>query len=184
MKKIYLLICLIIFIMMFFCGCEEKEQDENPSENYINYQNQEYKFSIDYPANWSKTENPTIDSCVVFASRSNELTKIANLLITVLSNDSFTMDWFKTAHVENLTLLLEDFTLVSESSTSISGLPGYNIVFTFTNEEYTWRQYEVWTIKDKTLYLLVHQADQAYYENFTSDIDHMIESFTITNGEQ
>ncbi|MCJ7571232.1 MAG: hypothetical protein MUO82_05080 [Candidatus Thermoplasmatota archaeon] len=41
------------------------------------------------------------------------------------------------------------------------------------------RQLEVWTINENTLYLLAHQADQAYYENFTNDIEYMIQSFVI-----
>ena len=69
---------------------------------------------------------------------------------------------------------------ISEESITLSDLPGYRIIFTFTNDVYTWKQLEVWTISENILYLLVHQVDQASYESFTSDIEHMIASFSIT----
>ena len=101
-------------------------------------------------------------------------------MISVLGNVSLTMDEFKEAHIENLSAILPDFELVFEKSITLSGLPGYEILFTFTNDIYTWKQLEAWTISENTLYLLVHQADQASYESFTADIEHMIASFSIT----
>ena len=89
------------------------------------------------------------------------------------------MNEFKEAHIENLSALLPDFELVFEESITLSDLPGYKIIFTFTNDMYTWKQLEVWTISENILYLLVHQADQASYESFTADIEHMIASFSI-----
>ena len=78
-------------------------------------------------------------------------------------------------------LLLTDYERVLEEFNTLSWLEGYKIIFTFTNDIYTWRQLEVWTISENTLYLLVHQADQAYYETFEDDVDYMIESFKIVD---
>ena len=69
--------------------------------------------------------------------------------------------------------------MAHRDSAILSDLSAYKIIFTFTQDSYTWRQLEIWTIKDNTLYLLVHQADQAYYDNFTDIIDQMIDSFEI-----
>ena len=184
MKRWFLLVgSIMLLFAVCLCGCQESTENQNDrNPEYYLYEDTEQGFSIEYPTIWNTYKNPSQvpGVNVLFTSQSNEPTKTGNLMVSVLDNVSLTMAEFKEAHVENLSLLLPDFELVSENSTTLSGLPGYTIVFTFTNDRYTWRQLEVWTISENILYLLVHQADQAYYENFTDDIQHMIESFSIT----
>lgn len=173
---------IVIVLVLFVSGCQESSENENDDEpSFSTYENTEKGFSIEYPTTWNKYENPpeVPDVDVLFTSQSNEAIKTGSLMITVLDNISLTMDEFKEAHIENLSVLIPDFNIVSEKVTTLSDLPGYELLFTFTNDMYTWRQLEVWTISENTLYLLVHQADQAYYENFANDIEHMIGSFQI-----
>jgi len=109
-----------------------------------------------------------------------EPTKIGSLMVSVLDLDGYMdMDWFKQAHIENLSTLIPDFNIIYEDSAILSDLPAYKIIFTFTQDMYTWRQLEIWTIKDSTLYLLVYQVDQANHNEFTDIIDQMINSFEI-----
>ena len=181
-KQIHLLAVIVILIVLFLSGCQESSEDENNDvSKFSNYTNQEKKFSIEYPSEWNKYENPAEipDVDVLFVSPSNEPTKTGNLMITVIDNVSMTMDEFKKAHIENLSITVSDFNIVSEKNTTLSDLSGHELIFTFTNDIYTWRQQEVWTINENTLYLLVYQADNAYYKNFTSNINHMFESFAI-----
>jgi len=174
-----------MILLVFLSGCGEKssENKDNNESSFYTYENIENGISIEYPATWNKYENPPQlpDITVLFSSSSNELTKTGSLMITVLDNVNLSMDEFKAAHIENLSLLMPDFELIIEESIILSNLIGNKILFTFTSDKYTWRQLEVWTISESTLYLLVHQADQAYYENFTGDIEHMILSFKILN---
>ncbi len=173
---------IVIVLVLLVSGCQELSENENDDvSSFSTYANIEKGFSIEYPTTWSKYENPVQvpDVDVLFTSPSNEPTKTGSIMITVLDNVSLTMDEFKGAHVENLSILISDFNIISEKATTLSDFLGYELIFTFTNDMYTWRQLEVWTISENTLYLLVHQADQAYYENFANDIEHMIGSFQI-----
>lgn len=184
MKKELLIVGIIVMMLVVgLSGCEEKssENGDNNEPSFYTYENVENGVSIEYPTLWNKYENPpeVPDVLVLFSSLSNEPTKTGSLMIAVLDNVSLTMDEFKEAHIENLSLLMPDFELALEESATLSDLSGYKIIFTFTSDTYTWRQLEIWTISENTLYLLVHQADQAYYENFADDIEHMISSFEI-----
>lgn len=183
MRKQLILIGIIVLVFVFLSGCGENSSDnsENNEASFSTYENMEKGISIDYPSTWNKYENPpeVPDVTVLFSSASNEPTKTGSLMITVLDEVNMSMDEFKEAHIENSSLLLQDFELITEESTALAGLSGYKIIFTFKSNLYTWRQLEVWTISDDTLYLLVHQADQAYYENFDGDIEHMVSSFKI-----
>lgn len=183
MKKQLVVLILLIIIFNFFVGCQEESSNNQDTIEYSTYENSELGFSIEYPSDWNKLENPqeVPDVTVVFASPSNEPTKTGNLMVSILDNILMTMEEFKDAHIENLSSIISNFTLISEKSITISDLPGYEIIYTFTEGMYTWRQLEVWTIANDILYFLVHQADQAYYENFANEIDHMINSFSITD---
>ena len=180
-KQILTVVIMLVLLAVGFSGCEEKisENGDNNEPDFYTYENTEKGISIEYPDTWNKYENPLQDVLVLFSSPSAEPTKTGNLMISVLIIDPMTMDWFKQAHIENLSILHTDFTIIYEDSAILSGLPAYKIIFTFTQDVYTWRQLEIWTIKDNTLYLLVHQSDQANHNEFTDIIDQMIESFKI-----
>jgi len=89
------------------------------------------------------------------------------------------MDLFKDAHIENLSKDFTDLNIIFNDSSTLADLQAYKLIFTFTQDVYTWRQLEIWTIKDNTLYLLVHQVDQANHNEFTDIIEQMIDSFEI-----
>ena len=181
-KQLSALVILVMMFVLFLSGCQESSENKNNGlTNFSTYINMEKGFSIKYPSTWSKYENPDQmpDVDVLFVSPSNEPTKTGNLMISVIDNVSLTMDEFKEAHIENQNILHSNFGIEFERNTTLSDLPGYEIGFIFTKDIYTMRQLEVWTINKNTLYLLAHQADQAYYENFTADIEYMIQSFDI-----
>ncbi|MEA2055232.1 MAG: PsbP-related protein, partial [Candidatus Thermoplasmatota archaeon] len=189
-KQLVIVGIAVLLLVVSLCGCEEKSSENGDSNEptFYTYENTEKGISIEYPATWIKQENPpqAEEILVLFTSQSGEPTKIGSLMISVLDlEDHMGMDWFKQAHIENLSILIPDFNIIYEDSSTLSGLPAYKIVFTFTQDLYTWRQLEIWTIKDNTLYLLVHQADQANHNEFIDTIDQMIESFKIIdNNEQ
>lgn len=186
-KQLVMVGIVIILFVVSFSGCEESGNEDNNESGFYTYENIENGISIEYPATWNKYENPpqVPNVLILFISPTDEPTKTGSLMITVMNNVSLTMDAFKEAHIENLSLLIPDFTIIFEDFTTLADLPAYKIIFTFTNDIYIWTQLEIWTISENTLYLLVHQADQACYEDFTDDIEHMIESFRIidTNGQ-
>ncbi len=185
MKKQLIIVGIIVILGLSLAGCQEENSsnDNDNISNYSNYENSEIGVEIEYPSTWNKYENPpeVPGVTVLFSSPSNEVIKIGSLMVTVLDEVNLSMEEFKEAHIENLSLLMPDYELILEESNTLSNLDGYKIIFTFTNDIYTWRQLEVWTISENTLYLLVHQADQAYYETFEDDIDYMIESFKIVD---
>jgi len=191
MKKQLVIVGIIaILLSVGFSGCEEEssENGDNNEPGFYTYENTEKGISIEYPDTWNKYENPqqVPGVLVLFSTPSAEPTKTGNLMISVLIIDPMTMDWFKQAHIENLSIqpAYSDFNIIYEDSAVLSGLPAYKIIFTFTQEGYTWRQLEIWTIKDNTLYLLIHQSDQANHNKFTDIIDQMIESFKIVDTSE
>ncbi len=192
MKKQLVIVGIVILLLAVgLSGCQEKssENGDNNEPDFYTYENTEKGISIEYPDTWNKYENPqqVPGVLVLFSSPSAEPTKTGNLMISVLDLEGYMdMDWFKDAHIENLSIhpAYSDFNIIYEDSAVLSDLPAYKIIFTFTQEGYTWRQLEIWTIKDNTLYLLMHQSDQAYYDTFTDIIDQMIESFEIVDTSE
>jgi hypothetical protein len=187
-KQLVMVGIVVILLTVGFSGCQEKssENGDNNEPGFYTYENTEKGISIEYPDTWNKYEDPqqVPDVLVLFSSPSAEPIKTGSLMISVLIIDSMAMDLFKQAHIENLSILIPDFNITYEDSAMLSGLPAYKIIFTFTQDVYTWRRLEIWTIKDNTLYLLVHQADQANHNEFIDIIDQMIESFKIVDASE
>lgn len=189
-KQLLIVVIMLVLLSVGLSGCEEKssENGDNNEPDFYTYENTEKGVSIEYPDTWNKYENPQQVPGVLalFSSPSAEPTKTGNLMISVLIIDSMTMDLFKQAHIENLSIqpAYSDFDIIYEDSAVLSGLPAYKIIFTFAHDLYTWRQLEIWTIKDNTLYLLMHQSDQANHNEFTDIIDQMIESFKIIDTSE
>jgi hypothetical protein len=179
-----IIVIIILLGCVFISGCidQTSENGDSNEPSFYTYENTEKGISIDYPATWTKYENPpqVEGVLVLFTSQSVEPTKIGSLMVSVLDLEGYMdMDWFKQAHIENLSILHTDFTIIYEDSAMLLGLPAYKIIFTFTQDLYTWRQLEIWTIKDDMLYLLVHQVDQANHNEFTDIIEQMIGSFEM-----
>ena len=173
-----IIVVLILLGCVFISGCT----DQNNETGFYTYENAQRGIIIEYPVTWTKYENPPQipDVLVLFTSQSEEPTKIGSLMVSVLDlEDYMDMDWFKDAHIENLSKDFTDLNIIFNDSSTLADLQAYKLIFTFTQDVYTWRQLEIWTIKDNTLYLLVHQADQANHNEFTDIIEQMIDSFEI-----
>ena len=174
-----IIVTAIMLGCIFISGCT----NQNNESSFYTYENAQRGISIEYPVTWIKYENPPQipDVLVLFTSQSEEPTKIGSLMVSVLDLEEYMdMDWFKDAHIENLSKDLTDFNIVFSNSSTLADLQAYKLIFTFTQDIYTWRQLEIWTIKDNTLYLLVHQVDQANYNEFADIIEQMIDSFEIS----
>lgn len=194
-RGMYVVGIVVLLVLTCLSGCMEQEaEDEDKEISFLTYENEEKGLSIEYPENWTKQEHPpqVPTVLVLFTSPYDEPYNASTLMIGVITNDSFSrgMEWFAQAHIENLTTLVDNFTLISNRTTTLSGRSAYRINFTFTQHALQWSQMETWTIKGNTLYQLIYQVQTSRYSLYSDLIGQMIESFTLTditseeNGEQ
>ncbi|MEF8879002.1 MAG: PsbP-related protein [Candidatus Thermoplasmatota archaeon] len=188
-KKLLILVVITLFVLTCLSGCTDKGTNGKKEKiSFVTYTNEEKGIRIEYPETWQKQENPTYAANVdvLFTSPYNEDPKDAGtLLVSVLVNDSLIkgIDWFKQAHVENLTKALDNFTLISEKNTTLSGESGYHINFTFSQNDQEWCQTETFTINNDTLYLLMYQVKTNRYSIYIDLINQMIESFRMVDAD-
>ena len=180
---------LFISGILLMSGCTEQTTDtgkdnneEEPESGYYLYEDIQEGFNIEYPVTWMIREDLAEQNnlSVLFMSQSQEQTDIGSFMIIVEELEGY-MEWFKEAHMENLSESpqMPGLTISDENTTTLAGIEAYTILFTFQYDTYTWKQQEIWTIENNTLYLLTFQSDQACYEEFTDIIDYMIASFEI-----
>lgn len=179
-----------IVMLVLISGCtqqtsETNTNNQNQASGYYLYEDPQERFSIDYPVTWDIREDIStqfnLDAC--FLSQSQEPTQIGTVMISIQQLEDYVdMMYFLTAHIENLSIDegLPNFTIVSEHNTTLAGEDAHELIFTYQYEIYTWKQREIWTIKNSMLYLVAFQCDQERYEGFVEDVNHMVESFEIT----
>lgn len=179
-KQLSMMLFMCILIVLFLSGCQKPSQN-NGITIFSKYTNQENTYSIEYPSTWINYEYPEQmpNVNVLFIPPSNETAKTSNFMISVINNISYTINEFKEEHMEDLNNQFSGFGIESEGYTTLSDLPGYKITFIFVKDNYNWRQLEVWTINENTLYLLAYQVNQEYYQNYIDDVEYMFESFNI-----
>ncbi|MEA3420909.1 MAG: PsbP-related protein [Acidobacteriota bacterium] len=151
----------------------------NLKGGFFTYENAQYGVRIKYPDNWTKNENYVANSIVTFFPDSNDTLK-GRFSVPVLElEESMDMEWFKQAHIENLSLILTDFNITYNASTTLAGFSGYTLIFTFRQGTYTLKQRKIWTIENNTLYLLTYSVDQNLYSDYVSVVEQMVNSFEI-----
>jgi len=179
---------LVTAILLLACaaisGCMEQTSEngdttEESEGGFFTYENVQYGVRIKYPDNWTKNENYVANSIVTFFPDPNDTLK-GSFSVSVLElEESMGMEWFKQAHIENLSLLLTDFNITYNASTTFAGFSGYTLIFTFRQGIYTFKQREIWAIENNMLYLLTYSVDQNFYPDYAGVVEQMVDSFEV-----
>ena len=183
-KKPLIIIITSVLIAGGLSGCTEQtskngETTEESEGGFFTYENIQHSIRIKHPDNWTKKENYVANSIVTFFPDPNDTLK-GSFSVSVLElEESMGMEWFKQAHIENLSLLLTDFNITYNASTTFAGFSGYTLIFTFRQGIYTFKQRETWAIENNMLYLLTYSVDQNLYSDYVGVVEQMVDSFEI-----
>lgn len=71
MKKIIIILIIIVIIIGIGLGIFWLQKDKKPLSDFTVYSNADYGFSLEYPTNWYKVDNPEFSS-VFFSSKEEE----------------------------------------------------------------------------------------------------------------
>lgn len=183
-KHLIVIGIVVLLICVGLSGCTEQtskngETTEESEGGFFTYENTQYDVRIKYPDTWAKKEDYVANSIVTFFPDPNDAIK-GSFTVSVLElEESMDMEWFKQAHIENLSLLLTDINITYNASATLAGFPGHALIFTFRQGIYTFKQKEIWTIQSNKLYLLTYSVDQVKYSEYMDTVEQMINSFEI-----
>ena len=195
MKSNYILFGLISLSIISFLT------DEVFSEPFLLYENPAKNISIEYPANWNKTErveynipeelkddlrgsiNEFGDERIVTFYSENGLGEL-NIVIENLPYYMSLQNYFDA----NLPLLrqIPNFTLVNSSNTTIANLPAMKVLYTFTMTDPTLPSIEInfqisqiYSINNGKVHIISFKTLSELYDYFQPTVDRMYDSYKI-----
>jgi len=143
---------------------------------FSTYENKDATFKIDYPSNWTLSENtPNEIEFQPLAGKSGELVQ---LRITPLSSESITMQSIVGETLKNKSDTLNNFQLEDSNMVpNVQNIPMHKLVYSYTNSNNeNVMQLDFGIINNNQLYLLSFISNPSEYYNYIPTVDTMIGS--------
>jgi PsbP len=158
-------------------------QKQQPS-SFLTYENPTYGFIIQYPSNWSKTEQPEAGRVVSF----DEINKGVQVYIKhdKLPSQYATLTQYVNTLVNQLGNDRKDFSLVEYyPNLTLHNNPAYKVVYLSTkkvgvNIGTHYETMRLWIMKDDNVYTLVYVTQPNLFPQYLPIANNMLKSFKIT----
>jgi hypothetical protein len=142
------------------------------------YTNTKYTFTINPPPGWTTTEPANVT--VAFVGPLNEDFPVNMNILVVTTNKTITQ--FVTASEQALQTSLTNYTTISEAPRTINNITAYEIVYTFTYQNTTIKQKQVYLIKNTEAFIITYSASATTYPKYLSAFETSIQTFQTTAG--
>jgi hypothetical protein len=152
------------------------QQTTNP----LTYENSSYGIKIQYLSTWEKQENGTKQGSVIDAVSFLPPTINSNASLDISIDDisdekGITLAQYANNSIGDLKHSLKDFKLISSNINSVlAGLSAYKSIYTYTDENTTFKDLEVGTIKGDKVYILAYEAGLNEYDKYLPTIQQLI----------
>jgi serine/threonine-protein kinase len=145
------------------------------NSKFVIYDNPTFGVRIQYPSDWGRLDLSFLqDSADIdfYPLADTSLAKNLKIQVKNLPFHNMTLEEYTNSQINPL-----EEKLLESNTTTLAGIPGYEIVFTSVQGLKTM---QVWTIKDDKAYIITYVAKEEDYENDLQVAEKMIDSFEIT----
>ena len=142
----------------------------------VPYNNPNLGFSLEYPPDWQKEESLSFTSPQ--GGTSDRAPEVINVITEVLPSSNFSLDSYTEAAVGQVESF-DNFQLLNSSSTTIGGLPGHMIVYTFTDGQTPLQNLQAWTVKDGIAYILTYGGVPEEFDSSLPSMQSVLDSFSL-----
>jgi serine/threonine-protein kinase len=145
------------------------------NSKFVIYDNPTFGVRIQYPSDWGRLDLSFLqDSADIdfYPLADTSLAKNVKIQVINLPSRNMTLEEYTNSQINPL-----EEKLLESNTTTLAGIPGYEIVFTSVQGLKTM---QVWTIKDDKAYIITYVAKEEDYENDLQIAQKMIDSFEIT----
>ena len=173
----FLLFSLLIIITSLLSLSLTGQQTTIAQTNskFVTYDNPTFGVRIQYPSDWGRLDLSFLqDSADIdfYPLADTSLAKNVKIQVINLPSRNMTLEEYTNSQINPL-----EEKLLKSNTTTLAGIPGYEIVFTSVQGLKTM---QVWTIKDDKAYIITYVAKEEDYENDLQVAEKMIDSFEIT----
>jgi eukaryotic-like serine/threonine-protein kinase len=169
----FLLLSLSIIIITSLLSVPLTDQQTN--SKFVTYDNPTFGVRIQYPSDWGRLDLSFMqDSADIdfYPLADTSLAKNVKIQVNNLPSQNMTLEEYTNSQINPL-----EEKLLKSNTTTLAGMPGYEIVFTSLQGLKTM---QVWTIKNDKAYIITYVAQEEDYEKELQVAQKMIDSFEIT----
>jgi eukaryotic-like serine/threonine-protein kinase len=169
----FLLLSLSIIIITSLLSVPLTDQQTN--SKFVTYDNPTFGVRIQYPSDWGRLDLSFMqDSADIdfYPLADTSLAKNVKIQVNNLPSQNMTLEEYTNSQINPL-----EEKLLKSNTTTLAGMPGYEIVFTSLQGLKTM---QIWTIKNDKAYIITYVAQEEDYEKELQVAQKMIDSFEIT----
>jgi hypothetical protein len=142
----------------------------------VPYNNPNLGFSLEYPSDWQKVE--TLSFTSPQGGVGNRAPEVINIVTEVLPSSNFSLASYTEAAIDQVQSF-DNFQLLNSSSTTIGGLPGHMIVYTFTDGQTPLQNLQAWTVKDGMAYVVTYGGVPEEFDSSLPALQGVLDSFSL-----
>ena len=173
----FLLFCLSIIIITSLLSVSLTGQQTTVAQTnskFVTYDNPTFGVRIQYPSDWGRLDLSFLQHSAdidFYPLADTSLAKNVKIQVNNLPSRNMTLEEYTNSQINPL-----EERLLESNTTTLAGIPGYEIVFTSLQGLKTM---QVWTIKDDKAYIITYVAQEEDYEKDLQIAQKMIDSFEI-----
>ena len=174
----FLLFCLSIIIITSLLSVSLTGQQTTVAQTnskFVTYDNPTFGVRIQYPSDWGRLDLSFLQQSAdidFYPLADTSLAKNVKIQVNNLPSRNMTLEEYTNSQINPL-----EERLLESNTTTLAGIPGYEIVFTSLQGLKTM---QVWTIKNEKAYIISYVAQEEDYEKELQVAQKMIDSFEIT----
>ncbi|MEL7420917.1 MAG: PsbP-related protein [Cyanobacteria bacterium J06643_13] len=159
--------------------------NKNAQEDFAEYVNDDYQFSLQYPEKWSKREidDPITGEIVVFASPQETNTDLyaekVHIAVEYLSSEPTSLEKYSQTVLNRIREAEGSIELYEDFKTTIDNFPARTVVYSRQEGSLQLRQMEAFTIKNNQVYVAIYTAERAKFSKFYPTVEKIIDSWEI-----
>jgi len=146
------------------------------------YVNRTHGYSMNPPSGWTVDES--ISGIVIFYGPLIPETGGRININIVVQTTTNTLQEYVTTSKSQLPTLFVNYNLVSEGSRNIGGLDGYELVATFTQAAYNFKNKQVFFVENGKAYIITFTALPTNYDVYLSNFEESLQTFELLAGAE
>ena len=145
------------------------------------YSNPGLRLELRYPSDWTKNEGVAGSVATFLAHKEagkDSFSENVNVLVQDLSKQPMNLAEYTDFSVNQLKQMVHEIQIEKIEDAQLGGQPAKRIVYSGKDTEGKMMKYvQMWTIKDKKVYLIGYTAELLHFDKYASQAQEMMESF-------
>jgi hypothetical protein len=150
--------------------------------NFSEYRSPKYKIRIIYPEEWTMLDLPTdtvVDFLAPLENEDDTFQENLNVVVQDVGDKPLSLYEYAEISIAQINDMFEDSKILSVEDTTLDGNSAHRLIHTAKYGEYELKWMQIYTIKNRKVYLITYTAEREKYDAYLDIILDMVDSFRI-----